>query len=200
MLIGLTGQIGAGKTTAAMILKSLGASVIDADKIGREVVDRSPAIRNKLARRFGTDILDRRGNLKRQRLASMAFASEEARTALNSIVHPHLLKELRQQTRSARKTHEIVVIDAALLVFWQMDSEVDFVLVIHASRESRLKRMARRGISASDALARQRSQLSFRDFQQCADRVILNNGTESDLRRKLSTLIQKIRRTAYRTP
>jgi dephospho-CoA kinase len=186
MIIGLTGQIGSGKSTAAEILASLGAVVIDADRIGRAVVEESARLRNELARAFGNDVLDKRGNLKRKLVAERAFASEEQTRQLNDIVHPYLLRKLRKEVRKhARKHH--VVIDAALLLYWGMDSEVDLVLVIHAGRDERLRRLRSKGVSNRDALARERAQLPFREFQLRADVVILNNGNAEDLERKLKS-------------
>ena len=186
MIIGLTGQIGAGKSAAARILRGIGALIVDADRIGRQVVDGSPAVRKKLAASFGKDILGERGELKRRKLASKAFADKRGRDILNSIVHPYLLKELRRQVKAGANKYPAVVIDAALLLFWGMDREVDLTLVIHASRRERLNRMAERGISRADALARERSQLPYAEFQRRADRLILNNGSLKDLERKLT--------------
>jgi dephospho-CoA kinase len=192
MIIGLTGQIGAGKTSAAQFLKSLGAAVVDADRIGRQVVEQSGPLRSKLARAFGTGILDGRGHLRRKKLASLAFQDQISRDRLNALVHPYLLKELRRQVKTASKTHEVVVIDAALLLHWGMDREVDFVLVIHAGQEIRLERLKKRGISRHDGLARQRAQLPFREFQRRADRVILNNRNLPDLKRKIRRLWHRL--------
>lgn len=185
MTIGLTGQIGSGKSEAARIFKQWGAVIVDADLIGREVVDNSPQLRRKLAREFGREILDRSGQIKRRQLASLAFATKSSRDKLNRIVHPYLLKELRRRVRAGLKTHEVVVIDAALLLFWKMDREVDLVLVIHSSRKSRIRRMKKRGIAPEDTLARERAQLPYEQFRKRADRLILNNGSLKDLERKL---------------
>jgi dephospho-CoA kinase len=192
MLIGLTGQIGAGKTSAARILARLGAAVVDADQIGRKVVDQSSVLRRKLAKVFGNSVIDGKGRVYRKKLAELAFAGGNATETLNALVHPYLLKELRRRVRRASRTHAVAVIDAALLLYWGLDKEVDFVLVIHASRATRLKRLEARGISRKDALARERAQLSFREFQQRADRVMLNNGTIDDLKRKIQTLYRQI--------
>jgi len=89
--------------------------------------------------------------------------------------------------------HDLVVIDAALLLYWQMDREVDFVLVIHALRQTRFARMAKRGIAEADALARQQAQLPYREFRKRADRMILNNGTLKQLRTRLIRLLRSIR-------
>ena len=186
MLIGITGQIGAGKSTAAGTMARLGATVVDADRIGREVVERSTALRRKLARAFGSEIIDAHGQIRRKKLASLAFADRKAKAKLNDLVHPYLLKELRREVKKLLRTGRVVVIDAALLLYWDMDREVDFVLVIHVSRGERLKRLKNKGVSPDDALARERAQLPYREFQKRADRVILNNGTPRDLERKVT--------------
>ncbi len=192
MYIGITGQIGSGKTTAAKIIASFGAAVIDADRIGRQVVDRSPTLLKRLVRQFGPEILTPSGKLSRPRLARLAFADEAAKQHLNRLVHPYLLKELRLQMRQKARRYDVVVIDAALLLDWELDREVDWVLVVHASRETRLGRLLERGLTRPDALARMRSQLPFREYQKRADRVILNNTTPEKLEARLRHFYRKI--------
>jgi dephospho-CoA kinase len=190
MYIGVTGQIGSGKTTAAKILASFGAVVIDADKIGRQVVDESVQLRRKLAKQFGKEILTASGKLSRKKLADLAFADDAAKRRLNRIVHPALLKELRRQMKQLSRQHEAVVIDAALLLDWNLDREMDLVIVIHASDQKRLRRMVARGFSRGDVLARQKAQVSFSEYRRRADRVILNNGTVKQLRSRLQRVWQ----------
>ncbi|MEW5795468.1 MAG: dephospho-CoA kinase [Candidatus Zixiibacteriota bacterium] len=194
MIVGLTGLIGAGKTTAAREFARLGAAVIDADRIGRDVVDKSAALRRSLMRAFGSDIVDGAGRIRRKQLAALAFADKRSRDKLNEVVHPHLLKELRRQVRNARNYHEIVVIDAALLLQWRLGRLIDFVLVVEASRESRLSRLVARGMSRPDALAREKMQLPRREFIRRADRVIRNNTTTDDLARKIQRLHAQLMR------
>ena len=177
MYIGITGQIGSGKTTAAKVFASFGAAVIDADRIGREVVDRSAPLRKKLARQFGGEILTPSGKLSRKRLARLAFADEAAKLHLNRLVHPFLLKELRRQMKELAKRHDVVIIDAALLLDWGLDRQMDLVLVVHTSEKKRLRRMIARGFSKEDVLERQRAQVPFSEYRKLADLVILNNNT-----------------------
>jgi len=191
MQIGLTGQIGSGKSTAAEILASFGAVVISADEIGRDVIDNSSPLRRRLACRFGADILDRSGRLRRKRLAATAFADPASTRALNELVHPYLLKELRRRLKQLERTNNVVVVDAALLLFWNLDREMDLTLVIHAGEETRLRRAAGRGISVADARARQVAQLPYAEFRRRADRLILNIGSVADLRRKLAIWYRK---------
>ncbi|MFQ6007737.1 MAG: dephospho-CoA kinase [Candidatus Zixiibacteriota bacterium] len=185
MYIGVTGQIGSGKTTAARILGSFGAVVIDADRIGREVVEKSPQLRRKLAKQFGKEILTATGRLSRKKLARLAFSDDVSKRRLNHLVHPMLLKELRRQMRQLSRRYDVVVIDAALLLDWNLDREMDLVLVIHATQETRLRRLVARGFSKEDVLARQRAQLPFTEFRNRADLVILNNNTLLRLKARL---------------
>lgn len=189
MVVGLTGQIGSGKSTAAKILSSMGAVVVDADHIGRDVVEQSPPLIKKLVREFGNQILNESGNLNRKRLAALAFQNYQSRQKLNDLVHPYLLKELRRQCRTLLKTHELVVIDAALLLDWELDREIDVVIVVHASQQVRLDRLEKRGITRRDALARQRVQLPLSEFRRRADYWVTNNATPNALRLKLENII-----------
>ena len=188
MLIGLTGQIGAGKSTAAEILQELGAAIIDADSIGKQVVDNSPALLNKLVKRFGREILTRTGKLDRKALAARAFSTPANKRALDSLVHPYLLKELHRQVKQALKIHDVVVIDAALLLNWGLDRQVDATIVVTASQKVRVARMAARGFSRDEILARQRAQYPLSEYRRRATDLVANNAGREELRRKVHKL------------
>jgi dephospho-CoA kinase len=188
MFIGVTGQIGAGKTTAAKILASFGAVVIDADAIGHQVVEQSARLRQKLVKRFGKEILTGTQRISRKQLAKLAFADDDARQDLNRLVHPYLLKELRSQMRLLSRRNKVVVIDAALLLDWHLDREMDLVLVVHAGRKVRLERLAARGITPEDALARERAQLPLAELKKRADYVLGNNGSVDRLCARLKRI------------
>ncbi len=192
MFVGLTGQIGAGKSSAARILESFGAKVIDADQIGRRVVDESAALRRKLALAFGADVILPNGRLDRQKVAARAFVDDHSRSILNGIVHPLLLKELGREMKLYRRQYPVVVIDAALLLDWGLDRQMDLVLAIDAPEDVRFARLAARGLSRDDAMARQKIQMPHAEFLARADRVIVNDGTEDDLRRELARLWAEI--------
>jgi dephospho-CoA kinase len=193
MLLGLTGQIGAGKSTAARILEEFGASVVDADLIGKQVVGQSPALLRKLVKRFGKEILTPTGRLNRKTLAKRAFASTESTRALNAIIHPYLLKELHCQVKYHLKQGRVVVIDAALLLDWGLDRQVDKTIVITAPLKLRIKRMALRGLSSEDISARQKAQPSLAIFRSRADYIVSNSGNVKELRGRLAALWQKLR-------
>ena len=192
MLIGITGQIGSGKSTAAKVLARMGAAIIDADKIGRAVVENNPNLVNQLAKAFGGKILTSRGKLKRNRTAKIAFSSKSNKRKLDRLVHPFLLHELKQQIKKLSKKYNVIVIDAALLLDWGLDKLVDQVLVIQSSEKQRFKRLQKRGISSADARARQRMQLLCSEYKKRADKVILNNETKAALEAKVRNLARPL--------
>lgn len=192
MIIGITGQIGSGKSTAAKYFRSIGAAVIDADRIGRQVVDTNAALLRALVKSFGREILTSKGKLNRKRLAALAFTDERSKRRLNRLVHPYLLRELKRRLKNLKGTHEMVVIDAALLLDWNLDRIVDFVIVLHAPEHMRLARLAARGISRDDARSRQKQQMTFARYRRRADRVIYNNTTPAQLEAKLAKIVSRI--------
>ncbi len=187
----MTGQIGAGKSTAAKILKNMGMAVVDADKIGKQVVDKIPALLKKLVKEFGSEILTKSGKLKRKKLAELAFKNESSKKKLNALVHPYLLKELSSQIKQKSKKYDHIVVDAALLLDWKLDKKMDLTIVIHASQKDRLKRLFKRGISRKDALSRQKAQLPYSEYRKRANILILNNQTEFELKNKLKNIFTK---------
>ncbi|MEW6050941.1 MAG: dephospho-CoA kinase [Candidatus Zixiibacteriota bacterium] len=192
MLLGITGQIGSGKSSVAAVFAHLGTYVIDADRIGRNVVERDPKLQKRLVRAFGPEILRGGKSLDRKRLAALAFASPAAKKRLDELVHPYLLRELRQETKRSLKAGLVVVIDAALLLDWGMDKEVDRVILVHASRRLRMARLVARGIALADARAREQAQLPYETYLQRSHHVIFNSGTKAELRRKATRLWHRL--------
>ena len=192
MLIGLTGQIGAGKSTVAEILTTHGALVVDADLIGREVVESSGELFGQLIATFGSDILSPEGTLDRTKLAEIAFKDDESKAKLNKLVHPHLLLALYARVKELDPTNNLVVIDAALLLDWGLDNSVDEVWVVESDEIQRLSRLIDRGFTEADALARQKAQPSAEEFREKATRLIANNTSRDDLAVTISQLIKQI--------
>lgn len=192
MYIGLTGLIGAGKSTAARILASQGAAIIDADQIARVVIDLYPALIKKLVAQFGESILTPTGKLKRKKLASVAFADEQARQRLNETIHPYIGREIKRRMKQLSRDHQVVVIDAALLLGSSVEGDMDQILVIHASKKVRLRRLLKRGLTREDALRRMARQLPLSTFKRRADRLILNQDSLSSLEKKVADYYKKI--------
>ncbi len=192
MLIGITGQIGAGKTEVAEVFKKMGAYVISADKIGRDVVEKNKSILRRLVSVFGQGILTPSCKLRRRKLGEMALASDKNRKRLNRIVHPLLLKELSRQTKKALQKNNIVVIDAALLINWGWDKKVDKTILVHAGDKIKMARLIKKGYSPKEARIRLNSQLKYKVLRSRADIVIFNNKSLESLRKRAEKIFSKL--------
>lgn len=191
MVVGLTGGIAAGKSTATDYLRSLGAVIIDADKISRELVDTdSPALAEIIAV-FGREILDDSGCLNRKRLAERIFNSAIERDKLNSILHPRIIREIEKRVAYYRTKSDVplIVLDAPLLLELGMQSMVDEVWVVAVSSEVQLARlMERDDINIEAARDRIACQMPLVDKIQLADRVIDNSDDITMLREIIDKL------------
>ena len=188
--IGLTGGIASGKSTAAARLAELGATVIDHDLLARQAVAPGSDGLALVAAEFGADVVGRDGTLDRSALGAIVFADPEARSRLNAIVHPIVLR-LADDAEAAVRTDDrgaVVVHDIPLLVETGQAADFDLVLVVHASEEVRVERLMReRGLSRVQALARIRAQATDEDRLAAATVVLAGGSTVHDLRRQVDT-------------
>lgn len=192
MIIGVTGLIGSGKSAVTAIFKSLGAEVADADLLGKEVVDNDPGVLYRLALEFGDSILTRHKTLNRRELGRLAFASKEATARLNDIVHPALLKKLDDIIAQARKNNRILIIDAALLIYWNYHKRIDVTILVSSTADCRRRRMMAKGLTESEFRSRTASQLSEGVLRQAADLVLTNNGTLENLQKQAEKLYRDL--------
>lgn len=176
LLVGLTGGIGAGKSTVSRELAARGAVVIDADQLAREVVAPGTPGLAAIVEAFGPDVLTAEGSLDRAALGSIVFAADDARTALNAIVHPAVAARFEEEVAAA-PADAIVVHDVPLLVENDLGPGYHVVIVAHAPREVRLERLLRdRGMSAEEAGARMAAQADDAARRAAADVWIDNSG------------------------
>lgn len=180
-LVGLTGGIGSGKSSVARILANLGAIVIDADAVAREVVEPGQPALTKLVERFGPAVLASDGTLDRAAVAAIVFDDADARADLNAITHPAVGEEITRRIAAA-PPDAVVIVDVPLLVESGMTRLYEMVLVVEASREVRLDRLEQRGLTRADAEARMAVQASDDDRRAIADVVIDNAGDLDALR------------------
>lgn len=181
--VGLTGGMGTGKSEVAGRLRELGAHVIEADEIGRGLLDPGSPVSDQLVEAFGEGILGDDGSIDRRELAGVAFSSDEALRTLNEITWPELLREIgRRSEEIAEEDPEgVLVVDAALLVEWNILEAFDVVLVVSAPQDLRVERLVKSGFELSDVVARMRSQLPDEVVEDAADVVIENDGTLLEL-------------------
>lgn len=186
--IGLTGGMGAGKSTVARLLVERGAVLVDSDAIAREVVAPGTPGLAALVEAFGADILSADGSLDRPALAARAFASDEARGTLNSITHP-LVGARTAEIIAAAPADGIVVQDVPLLVENGLGAMTNLVVVVEAELETRVHRLeAFRGISRRDALARISAQATDEQRRAVADVLLDNSGAPEDLEPQVRAL------------
>lgn len=174
--VGLTGGIGAGKSTVARRLASLGARVIDADVLAREVVEPGTAGLAAVVDEFGDGVLAADGSLDRAALAARAFADEGSRRRLEAVLHPRIASRTAELISSA-PADAIVVHDVPLLVEKRMGPGYHLVLVVDAPASVRVDRLVRlRGMGQQDAQRRVRAQASDEQRRAAADVIIDNTG------------------------
>jgi dephospho-CoA kinase len=178
-VIGVTGGIGSGKTTLCRMFQSWGGKVIDADQLAREVVEGNESILKKLEREFGSRTLNPDGSLNRKELGRLAFKSPKDRIKLNRIVHPTLLKLLKEKIRSAKEPGPLIV-DAALLVEWNLYRILDYLILVRAAKEVKAKRIAGKW-SREEIEERMAAQLPEEEIAERADLVINNDGSLKEL-------------------
>ncbi len=195
ILIGITGGIACGKTEVSQVFQKKGAIILSGDQIGKEVVEKNITVPKELVRTFGKGILNRNEHLDRRKLGEIAFASKKSKEKLNQIIHPYLLSELRNRIESLRrKNHKgIVAIDAALIVEWGLQKELDYLIFIQSKREDRIKRLQeQKGYSRREALDRIKSQLPEITKRKLADFIIKNDKGLAELREQANRVWKEI--------
>jgi dephospho-CoA kinase len=192
MIIGVTGLIGSGKSEAAAVFVQLGAVLIDCDRIGREVVENDAAVLHRLTLEFGKTILTPQGKLDRRYLGRVAFSTKQNTEMLNAIVHPPLLAELDRRLEAARRSGQHAVVDAALLIYWNYQSHMDYTVLVSAHTQIRIRRLLAAGLSREEIRQRMQSQLPLSQMRRGSDFVITNNEDLTSLRIKAKTLYRKL--------
>ena len=155
VVIGLTGGIASGKSTVSEMFREMSIPVIDADIIAREVVERGKPAYNKIVEVFGTEVLQKDGELDRPKLGSVVFYNEEKRLQLNEIVHPAVREEMNAQKEMyIKEGMQAVVLDIPLLFESKLTNLVDRVLVVAVTPNTQLERlMKRNNFSEEEATA-----------------------------------------------
>jgi dephospho-CoA kinase len=192
--IGLTGGIASGKSTVSAMLRELGAQIIDADVVAREVVEPGQPALAEIAARF-PGVLGADGRLDRQKLGERIFGDEAERAALNAIIHPRIQHRFMEQTAALEKAgHELVVYDAPLLIENRIHEWMNGVILVTAPREVQLARLiARNGLTRAQAEGRLASQLPLEEKQQYATWIVDNKGDLADTRAQVERVWKQVR-------
>ena len=189
-VIGLTGGIACGKSAVSHVLRELGAGIIDADRIGHEVLYAGQEAYSQVVQAFGQEILNEQGEIDRKRLGAMVFAEKKKLSQLNSITHPHIINNIVKQIEAG---DGIIVLDAALLFETGLDALCDEIWLVMAKKEEQLRRiLLRDGLSRQAAERRVQSQGDYAQKRGKAKHIIDNSGSLGELEREVKRLYQQV--------
>ncbi len=194
VVIGVTGNIGSGKSTVCRFLAELGAAVIDADEAAQETYKPHCQAWQEIIDTFGTEVLQPNKEINRVKLAQLVFSSPEALAQLNEIVHPKAYQLVKEKIESYRRLGtKAVVLEATLLIESTWTTLVDEVWLVMASPEIALQRLTKHpGADRDQILARLKSQTPAEDKAKHADEIIHNEGDLTGLREKITELWNKL--------
>lgn len=193
-IIGVTGNIGSGKSTICEILKSFGGYLISADKISHEIIMSLSPVYTELIKNFGVDILqDNSFEIDRKKLAEKVFNDSTQLQKLNEITHPHIIKAIINEIKAfyfEQENYKYIVIEAPLLIETQLNKICDETWLIFADDDVKIKRLMQRdNLSKKEIENRLKYQLSFEDAKHHADKIIVNNGGREELQNEVEKML-----------
>jgi dephospho-CoA kinase len=197
LIAGLTGGLGCGKSFVAEAFRELGAHIIEADELGRDVMKPGGGAYHNIVQIFGRDIVDDAGNLNRHTLAQRVFTDPAALSKLNNIVHPAVRARARQRFEQIRREdpEAVVIYAAAILVESGAHREVAKIIVVDCSKERQFERaMLRPGAVQTDVLARIATQLPSAARLRYADYIINTNSTKEETLRQTKEVYDELRK------
>lgn len=196
-LVGLTGGIASGKSTVAKILQSLGAAIVNADDLAREVVEPGHEAWKEIVAAFGADILQSDQTLDRQKLRTLIFNQPEARKRLESIIHPRVRALAEERIRQyAAAGYPVVIYEVPLLFEGNLQEWLRPVILVACDVETQTARLQKRDhLTATDAEKHIAAQMSLKDKRRLADYVIENNGSLEDLERQTRQILEELKAT-----
>jgi dephospho-CoA kinase len=188
LLVGLTGGIGAGKSTVAEMLARRGAVVLDADAFAREAVRAGSAGLRAVVTRFGSEVLTGDGELDRPKLATIVFADPAARADLEGIVHPEVRRLIADGIQENLDTENVVVLVNPLLIEMGTHRDCDVVVVVSVPPETQVARSSALGMDENDVRARMAAQLPLDERARLADVILDNEGSVEELQQQVDRL------------
>jgi dephospho-CoA kinase len=188
-VLGLTGGIGSGKTMVGEMFAQLGAEIIDADQLARDVVEPGQPALGEIVERFGPDVLQTNGRLDRARLGGIVFADAAARAALNAITHPRIRERMAAAVSARKDRSGVLILVIPLLYESARTALVEAVIVVWVDPQTQLRRLVERG-GLTDEQARQRiaAQMPLEQKRALADHLIDNRGTPEETRRQVEMI------------
>ena len=191
--IGLTGGIASGKSTVSNMLRSLGATVIDADQIAHQLMKPERELWQKVVDFFGEEILQSNGEIDRSELGEIIFNNPQKKEALDQLTHPTIIAKIKEKVENLNCKHKIVIADVPLLIEVEIMDFFAEVWLVYVKREVQIKRlMSRDNTDRATAVNKIEAQMSLKRKKEYADRIIDNNGSEEELEKQVQKLWKEI--------
>jgi dephospho-CoA kinase len=193
--IGLTGGIASGKTTVARMFKTLGAQLIDADRIAHQALQKGTPPYKKITKKFGRACLDKKGEIDRKYLGKIVFSDPEKIKIVNAIVHPYVFKKEKEEEKKILKKNRnaVIIYDIPLLIETGSHLKMDKVILVYVKREKQLERiMIRNRLTREESMNRVRAQLPFYQKKKHADYLINGDEIREKTEKKVKKIFEKI--------
>ena len=193
LVVGLTGGMGCGKSTAAAMFAEKGFRRLDADQVIRDEILPSEAVKAALQAKFGADVLDARGQVRRDRIAAVVFRDDASLAWLENLVHP--LLRARWREIFAQSAGEAFIVEVPLLFEKGLENWFDLTICVTTESALQLRRLEQRGVPPEQARQRLAKQLPLARKCELADHVLLNDGTPDFLREQVNVLADRLLKT-----
>jgi dephospho-CoA kinase len=198
MKVGLTGGIGAGKSTVADLFSQKGGVVIRSDELARQVIEPQTPGFQQVIDRFGKEFVNSEGYIDRAKLAQIVFQDDAALKDLENIIHP-LVRSKTNEIIDQHTSETIIVNEIPLLLEKKMESLFDFLVIVISSEKNRLERLAQRGLTTEQATARMSKQVSDDERKAAADFLIVNDGNLDQLEADVEKIWQTLQERSFRS-
>ncbi len=186
--VGITGSIGSGKSEFTRLAQQSGFPVLRADDLSKEILQNNPEVRKQVIKKFGKEaFLNNQPNKKY--LAEIVFSNPDKLRELERILHPLVIKEIEKHKKEVFKEHNILFVESALIYEADLEKHFDFVVLITADREIRIKRKLAQGMTEEDFLKREMNQIPDDEKRKRADFIFINNSSIDDLKTKFNLLL-----------
>ncbi len=197
MKVGLTGGIGAGKSTVADLFAKLGAIVIRADELARQVIEVNSSGFNQVITRFGKEILKKDGSIDRAKLAKIVFKDPNALKDLEKIIHP-LVRNKTNELIEQQNPEAIIVNEVPLLLEKNMEKLYDFLVIVISSEKNRTKRLLDKGLSKEQIRDRMNHQVDDETRKTKADFLVVNDGNLEQLEKDVNKIWQSLQERNFK--
>ncbi|MFH0918284.1 MAG: dephospho-CoA kinase [Candidatus Omnitrophota bacterium] len=196
-ILGVTGNIGSGKSTVARMFKNQDCALINADCLGHDLISSGTGVYGKIIKSFGRGILRSDNSIDRAKLSKIVFTQRAALAKLNGIVHPELIRQIKRRIR--KSNNKIIILDAALIIEAGLTSLVDKLVVVTAKKQQQILRAQKSlGLVKKQVILRMKSQISQKAKLRFADFIIDNSSQLSKTQKQVSKIRRLLARLTHK--